>query len=137
MNVAREIRVLLYRLRSVAAAVPLAWRHYGDFDWAYSAAFLTHKLRRLERVMRADQLHEGSDVAADQIAELLDCLDAAQNAVARIPRPADLPMPWADDATDESRARGHDWALAVNDLEHRSWERACEILRLHWREWWC
>lgn len=144
-HIATEIRVFFDRLGLILSAVPHLWRYYGDWDWAYPVATLRWRLARLERVIRADTIHEGVEEQANDIKRVLQLLDDYEHATERVPRtPAvdrwlELPLKQMfggrKETEDEGKERS-EWVEAVSVFEEKSWNEAWNLLRDKGRNWW-
>ncbi len=137
-----EVRVFFDRMGLILRAIPHLWRHYGDWDWAYPVATLTWRLERLERVIRADTVHEGVEEQANDIKRFLKLLDDYHHAIERVPKTPGVAH-WLDHTlfkpaaeTDDQQKERSEWAKAVYEFEQRSWDEAWDLFRQKAREWW-
>lgn len=140
-----EVRVFFDRMGLILSAIPHLWRYYPDWDESYPLATLRWRLARLERVIRADTVHEGVDEQADDIKRFLKLLDDHENALERVPRTPAVEEwfdePWhkepgsltvLKDGGPDVRA----YIEAVETFRENAWNEAWNLFRDKSRNWW-
>lgn len=138
-----EVRVFRDRCKFLWYMTPHLWKNHYSFDFHYIRCTMEARLKILEKVLREDPYHEGSEGCAKQIRQVLEAFDDFDNAVEKVARTKLVQEYLETPIRDQHKlSKAHkdefsEWAHTVACYELEAWNEAWTLINNYGRNWWC